>query len=187
MSDQTALTKAADKIYDELAYFLGPDQWERTEKELWKIIQRLLDERKASSDAESHNRLLTDMDTELDESQEWESKSYQEFWPQRDGMRWRTRAVMAEKEIEWLRGLLADADSFLIELEVEWRDLYLEVEWLDLHSCEEKLKELAELRRQIAETNQENGNPDKDISSGQIKSSPTVDGMLDSLKKPWSN
>ena len=27
--------------------------------------------------------------------------------------------------------------------------------------------------------------PDEDISSGQIKSFSTVDGMLDSLKKPW--
>ena len=159
--------------------------YKRSEKER----ERLRDEQKAESDAKSHNIiLLDDIAEELDECQEWEGKSYKEFWPQRDGMRWRTRAIMAELEVERLkkenkilemksRGslannlcpdcrdkisgmpclrctvqrlkqLLAEADSFLIELESEWGDLY---------GHEALLQKLAVLRRQIAETNREGG------------------------------
>lgn len=34
-------------LFNEFAYFLGPDQWEKSEKVLWKIIQDLLDEKEA--------------------------------------------------------------------------------------------------------------------------------------------
>ncbi len=150
-----------------------------------RIIQRMLDSQRASSDAESHNRLLEDIDTELGECQEWEGKSYQEFWPQRDGMRWRTRAIMAESEIERLkkenkilemksRGSLANnlcpdcrdkiagmpclrCNVQRLEQQLTEADSFYKLRTHSRGYREHEWQELKALRRQIAETNQEKG------------------------------
>ena len=55
--------------------------------------------------------LIADMQKELDERQGWEGQSYSGFRPHRANMRWSTRAIMAEAEIDRLQKQIAEANN----------------------------------------------------------------------------